>query len=85
MTVRQRINIPSTTFSFSFSFQPFRFLLKRDTMLDIKDFVAERGGNPDKVRESQRRRGEPVETVDKVIKQYQDHRKGCGVFCLGIH
>jgi hypothetical protein len=45
-------------------------------MLDIRDFITERGGNPDKIRESQRRRGEPVDLVDKIIKQYQDHRRG---------
>lgn len=44
-------------------------------MLDIKDFIAERGGNPDKIRESQRRRGEPPELVDQIIEKYQEHRK----------
>jgi len=44
-------------------------------MLDINDFVAERGGNPEKIRESQRRRGEPVEVVDQIIEAFQDHRK----------
>ena len=45
-------------------------------MLDIKDFIAERGGNPERIRESQRKRFEPVEIVDEIIKQYQDHRRG---------
>jgi seryl-tRNA synthetase len=45
-------------------------------MLDIKDFIAERGGNPEKIKESQRRRGEPTELVDQIIQQFQDHRKG---------
>ena len=31
-------------------------------MLDLEDVVTERGGNPEKVRESQRRRGSPVES-----------------------
>ncbi|KAL2350550.1 hypothetical protein BJ546DRAFT_1002804 [Cryomyces antarcticus] len=33
-------------------------------MLDINDFIAERGGNPEKIKESQRRRHAPVEAVD---------------------
>jgi len=36
-------------------------------MLDINLFRVEKGGNPDLVRESQRRRYAPVEAVDKVI------------------
>eukprot|EP00976_Prorocentrum_cordatum_P034870 708794-Prorocentrum_minimum.AAC.3 len=37
-------------------------------MLDINLFRVEKGGNPDIVRESQRRRYAPVEAVDKVIE-----------------
>ena len=44
-------------------------------MLDVVDFVTERGGNPNAVRESQRRRHAPVEAVDEVIALYEDHRK----------
>lgn len=36
-------------------------------MLDINLFRAEKGGNPELVKESQRRRGAPVEAVDEVI------------------
>lgn len=36
-------------------------------MLDINLFRVEKGGNPDIVRESQRRRGARVEAVDEVI------------------
>jgi seryl-tRNA synthetase len=43
-------------------------------MLDVNDFITERGGNPEKIRESQRRRNAPVEAVDEVIKLYEDHR-----------
>ena len=43
-------------------------------MLDITDFIAERGGNPERIRESQRRRGEPVEIVDEIIQMFEDHR-----------
>jgi len=35
--------------------------------MDINIFRSEKGGNPDLVRESQRRRGRPVETVDQII------------------
>ncbi|RPA72094.1 cytoplasmic serine-tRNA ligase Srs1 [Ascobolus immersus RN42] len=43
-------------------------------MLDINDFLTDKGGNPDKIRESQRRRGAPVEAVDQVIALYDDWR-----------
>jgi seryl-tRNA synthetase len=44
-------------------------------MLDIEDFIEERGGNPEKIRDSQRRRNAPVELVDEVIALWQDARK----------
>ncbi|KAI0019622.1 hypothetical protein F4780DRAFT_745772 [Xylariomycetidae sp. FL0641] len=44
-------------------------------MLDVLDFIADRGGNPEKIRESQRRRHAPVEVVDEVIAMWEDHRK----------
>ncbi|KAI0840188.1 seryl-tRNA synthetase [Hypoxylon sp. FL0890] len=44
-------------------------------MLDIQDFITERGGNPEKIRESQRRRYAPVEVVDEIIAMFEDHRK----------
>ena len=44
-------------------------------MLDITDFIAERGGDPERIRESQRRRGEPVEIVDEIVQMFVDHRK----------
>ena len=44
-------------------------------MLDVNDFIAERGGNPEIIRESQRRRYAPVEDVDAVIEMFEDHRK----------
>lgn len=44
-------------------------------MLDITDFIAERGGDPERIRESQRKRGEPVEIVDQIIEMFEDHRK----------
>ncbi|KAI0472034.1 hypothetical protein GGR56DRAFT_656616 [Xylariaceae sp. FL0804] len=44
-------------------------------MLDVLDFIAERGGNPEKIRESQRRRYAPVAVVDEVISMWEGHRK----------
>jgi len=44
-------------------------------MLDVNDFIKERGGDPEKVRESQRRRHAPVEVVDEVISMFEDHRR----------
>ena len=44
-------------------------------MLDVWDFIKERGGDPEKVRESQRRRNAPEGAVDEVITLYEDHRK----------
>ena len=44
-------------------------------MLDITDFIAERGGDPERIRESQRRRGESVEIVDEIIQMFEDHRR----------
>jgi hypothetical protein len=44
-------------------------------MLDIQDFTVDKGGNPEKIKESQRRRYAPEEAVDEVIALYEDHRK----------
>lgn len=44
-------------------------------MLDVVDFVTERGGDPKAVRESQRRRHAPEKAVEDVIALYEDHRK----------
>ncbi|KAG0174069.1 Cytosolic seryl-tRNA synthetase [Apophysomyces sp. BC1034] len=41
-------------------------------MLDINLLLEDRGGNPETVKESQRRRGAPVEIVDEIIAQYKD-------------
>lgn len=37
-------------------------------MLDILDFIVEKGGDPNKIKESQRRRHASEEIVDEVIK-----------------
>lgn len=47
----------------------------RTIMLDINDFIAERGGDVKKIKESQRRRHAPEEVVDEVIAMFEDHRK----------
>ncbi|KAL2133547.1 hypothetical protein VTI74DRAFT_2159 [Chaetomium olivicolor] len=44
-------------------------------MLDVNDFIVERGGNPELIRESQRKRHAPVEAVDEVIAMFEDHRR----------
>ncbi|CAK4018635.1 Serine--tRNA ligase, cytoplasmic [Lecanosticta acicola] len=44
-------------------------------MLDVNDFIVERGGDPKKIKESQRRRHAPEEVVDEVIAMFEDHRK----------
>ncbi len=43
-------------------------------MLDVLDFVADRGGEPQKVRESQRRRYADEGVVDEVIALNEDAR-----------
>jgi len=45
------------------------------TMLDINLFLEERGGEPELIRESQRRRHESVEIVDEIIALYEDWKK----------
>ena len=43
-------------------------------MLDVFDFIVDKGGDPKKIKESQRRRNGPEEDVDEVIKLYEDAR-----------
>ncbi len=51
-------------------------------MLDVNDFIKERGGDPEKVRESQRRRHANVELVDEIIALFEDHRKSASLIAL---
>jgi len=44
-------------------------------MLDVFDFIVEKGGDPQKIKDSQRRRYAPEEAVDEVIALYEDHRQ----------
>lgn len=40
-------------------------------MLDINAFLVEKGGEPEKIKASQKKRGAPVELVDEVIAEYK--------------
>merc|ERR1712048_613841 len=48
---------------------------KFNMVLDISEFRAEEGGNPDKIRENQRKRSKNVELVDIVVEADQAWRK----------
>ncbi|AOA61798.1 Serine--tRNA ligase, cytoplasmic [Komagataella phaffii CBS 7435] len=41
-------------------------------MLDIVQFIEERGGDPEAIRKSQKARGDSVEIVDEIISEYKD-------------
>lgn len=43
-------------------------------MLDILDFITSRGGDPEKIRKSQVKRGAPPEVVDEIIDLWEVHR-----------
>jgi seryl-tRNA synthetase len=45
-------------------------------VLDIDEFRPEKGGNPEKVRENQRKRFGDVSMVDKIIESDEKWRKG---------
>lgn len=45
-------------------------------MLDLADFITERGGDPNKIKASQRKRFAPESDVDEVIALYEEARKG---------
>jgi seryl-tRNA synthetase len=44
-------------------------------MLDLADFVSDRGGNPNKIKESQRKRFAPENVVDEVVTLYEEARR----------
>ncbi|KAJ5126234.1 hypothetical protein N7448_005545 [Penicillium atrosanguineum] len=44
-------------------------------MLDLNDFITERGGDINKIKESQRRRFAPEEVVEEVIALYEEARR----------
>lgn len=41
-------------------------------MLDINQFIEEKGGNPELIKKSQKARGASVELVDEIISDYKD-------------
>ncbi|KAI0202013.1 seryl-tRNA synthetase [Astrocystis sublimbata] len=43
-------------------------------MLDITDFIASRGGDPEKIRQSQKKRNASTEIVDEIISLWETHR-----------
>jgi seryl-tRNA synthetase len=49
--------------------------------LDVLHFIDSKGGNSAEIRESQRKRGEPVELVDEVIQMYADWVKSTSRPC----
>lgn len=73
---------PTTTRTVRLSFRspccilPFWLRFCRPKMLDLSDFVAERGGNVNKIKESQRKRFAPEEDVDGVVTLYEEARAG---------
>ncbi|KAK9321166.1 hypothetical protein V1517DRAFT_327174 [Lipomyces orientalis] len=44
-------------------------------MLDILQFLEDKGGNPDAIRKSQKARGASVEIVDEIINEYKEWTK----------
>lgn len=44
-------------------------------MLDINAFLVEKGGEPEKIKESQKKRGDSTEIVDEIIAGYKDWTK----------
>jgi seryl-tRNA synthetase len=45
-------------------------------MLQVEDFIEERGGDPNRIKESQRRRGASVELVDEIVALWGIARRG---------
>jgi len=57
----------------------FLFLLdlqQHNMTLDVTTFIAEKEGDPESIRESQKKRGNSVELVDEVIALYKEWVKG---------
>ena len=45
-------------------------------MLDVAEFLGDKGGDPKRIRESQHRRYAPEEAVDEVIALHEAARRG---------
>ena len=50
--------------------------------LDIHLFIKDKGGDPEIIRESQRKRGHSVEVVDEVIAMYEEWVKRVSFYTL---
>lgn len=71
--------------SLCFHIQIYKFiknLIETIIMLDILDFIAEKGGDLAKLSESQLRRYASTELINEVIKRYHQHREGERQFLL---
>ena len=53
-------------------------------MIDINLFRVDKGGNPDAIKESQRKRGASVELVDDIVQQDRAWVK-CKALCTQAH
>lgn len=53
-------------------------------MLDLADFVNERGGDIKKIKESQQKRFAPEEAVDEVVALYEEARRGMDPFLIRL-
>ena len=47
-----------------------------DSLAKVPVVQSDKGGNPDVVRESQKKRGASVEIVDEVIALFTEHKQG---------
>jgi hypothetical protein len=47
-------------------------ILNSTMTLDVLSFIESKGGNPNEIRDSQRKRGESQEIVDEIIQMYSD-------------
>lgn len=53
-------------------------------MLDIIQFIEEKGGNPEAIRVSQKARGDSVEIVDEIIADYKEWTKSMSIDSLVV-
>lgn len=51
------------------------------TMLDVFDFIVDKGGDPKKIRESQQRRYAPEAVVEEIQALYEDARTSMTLIC----
>lgn len=53
-------------------------------MLDIIQFIEEKGGDPQAIRVSQKARGDSVEIVDEIINGYKEWTKSMFFFFFSV-